>query len=147
GQGVCLMDFLPRHTQGCIIFTTRDRKTASKLARKNVVEIPNMEEQSSLELLKRHLPSTYLLNGLEDAKAVLQELTHLPLAIVQAAAYISQNGITLQEYLSLLNEQEAEVVELLSEDFEDEWRYRNVKNPVATTWLISFERIRSQDPQ
>jgi hypothetical protein len=30
---------------------------------------------------------------------------------------------------------------LLSEDFEDSGRYAKIKNPVATTWLISFERI------
>ncbi len=26
------------------------------------------------------------------------------------------------------------------------WRYRNAKNPVATTWLIPFEQIRGRDP-
>jgi len=38
------------------------------------------------------------------------------------------------------------VVDLLSEEFEHEGRYRNVKNPVATMWLISFEQIRQHDP-
>jgi hypothetical protein len=51
----------------------------------------------------------------------------------------------LGDYLSLLGEQEEDIVELLSEEFEDE-RYHNVKNPVATTWLISFEQIRQRDP-
>jgi tetratricopeptide (TPR) repeat protein len=52
----------------------------------------------------------------------------------------------LGDYLSLLNEQEAEVIELLSSEFEDDWRYQSIKNPVATTWLISFEQIRHRDP-
>ncbi|KAG4427011.1 hypothetical protein IFR05_017506, partial [Cadophora sp. M221] len=30
--------------------------------------------------------------------------------------------------------------------FEDHGRYRNVKNPVAITWLISFQQIRRRDP-
>jgi len=38
------------------------------------------------------------------------------------------------------------VIDLLSEHFEDDGRYHNVKNPVATTWLISFEQIRCRDP-
>ena len=49
-------------------------------------------------------------------------------------------------YLSLLEDQEQNVVELLSENFEDEGRYRDSKNPVATTWLISFEHIKRIDP-
>ena len=44
-------------------------------------------------------------------------------------------------YLSLLQSQENEMVELLSQDFEDEWRYPEAKNPVALTWLISFHQI------
>lgn len=54
--------------------------------------------------------------------------------------------MTPGDYLSLLNKQEESVVELLSEDFEDDSRYPSVKNPVAMTWLISFEQIRRRDP-
>jgi hypothetical protein len=42
---------------------------------------------------------------LEDRKAVmtlLQQLTFLPLAIAQAAAYVNRTGITLADYVSLL---------------------------------------------
>jgi len=77
---------------------------------------------------------------------LLVELTYLPLAIVQAAAYINENGIALADYLSPLKEKEEDIIDLLSEDFEDNGRYHNVKNPVATTWLISFEQIRRRDP-
>jgi tetratricopeptide (TPR) repeat protein len=77
---------------------------------------------------------------------LLAQLTYLPLAIVQAAAYINENQIVLVDYLSLLAEQEEDVVDLLSEEFEDDWRYHNVKNPVAVIWLISFEQIRHRDP-
>ncbi|XTI82855.1 hypothetical protein V2W45_1338000 [Cenococcum geophilum] len=50
----------------------------------------------------------------------------------------------MSDYLSLLAEQEEEVIGLLSEEFED-GRYRNMKNSVATTWLISFGQIRQRD--
>jgi hypothetical protein len=56
---------------------------------------------------------------------LLQQLTFLPLAIVQAAAYINENGITFSAYLSLLKDQEQDVIDLLSEDFEDDGRYRD----------------------
>jgi tetratricopeptide (TPR) repeat protein len=70
---------------------------------------------------------------------------YLPLAIVQAASYINENKETFAVYLKLLSEQEEEVVELLSENFEDEERYPDIKNPVAMTFLISFDYIRGQD--
>ena len=40
---------------------------------------------------------------------------------------------TVGTYLSLLERQENAMVELLSQDFEDEWRYAESKNPVAVT--------------
>jgi tetratricopeptide (TPR) repeat protein len=58
--------------------------------------------------------------------------------------YINANFITLSHYLELLREQEHEVIELLSEDFEDDGRYPDIKNPVATTWVISFNSIRQR---
>ncbi|KAL3480339.1 hypothetical protein BJX99DRAFT_266815 [Aspergillus californicus] len=58
-----------------------------------------------------------------------------------AAAYINTNDIELTEYIALLQEQESDVIELLIEDFGDEGRYKDIQNPVATTWLISFHQI------
>lgn len=81
-----------------------------------------------------------------DAKAMLAWLTHLPLAIAQAAAYINENGVTLAEYLALVDCQEQEIIDLLTEQFEDDARYSDLKNPVATTWLISFQQIQQRDP-
>ena len=39
-----------------------------------------------------------------------------------------------------------EMIYLLRREFEDLGRYDNVKNPVATTWLISFRHLSSLDP-
>jgi hypothetical protein len=77
----------------------------------------------------------YLTNEQEKADLLLKELAYLPLAIVQAAAYVNVNKITLQEYLSLLAEKK-ELVKPTSKERE---------NVIATTWLISFEQIRRHD--
>jgi uncharacterized protein involved in tolerance to divalent cations len=140
-----LIDCLPRNKQGCIIFTTRDRRVAVKLAQENVIELLELDNEAATELLKKHLARPGLAENQRDVAALLTELTNLPLAIVQAAAYINENGIELADYISLLKEKEEEIIDLLSEEFEDNGRYRNVNNPVATTWLISFERIRQRD--
>jgi hypothetical protein len=126
-----LIDYLPRSEQGCIVFTTRDRKTAVKLAHQNVVEVPEMDEDVAIQLLQKCLVNPDLVNNRPDTTALLKELTCLPLAIVQAAAYINENGIAFVDYLSLLADQEEAVIDLLSEEFEDDGRYDNVKNP----WL------------
>ena len=141
-----LIEYLPRSEQGYIMFTSRDRKAAVKLAHQNIVEVPEMDEDVATQLLQKCLINPGLVNSGSDTKALLEELTYLPLAIVQAAAYINENGITFADYLSLLADQEEEVINLLSEEFEDNGRYCSVKNPVATTWLISFEQIRHRDP-
>lgn len=80
-----------------------------------------------------------------DAKAMLAWFTHLPLAIAQAAAYINENGVTLADYLALVDRQEQDIIDLLTEQFEDDGRYSDLKNPVATTWLISFQQIQQRD--
>jgi hypothetical protein len=72
---------------------------------------------------------------------LLEQLAFLHLAITRASAYIIENGISLSTYLVLLQEQEQGAVELLSEDFRDPGRYKDIQNPVITTWLISFNRF------
>jgi hypothetical protein len=139
-----LIDYLPKREQGCVIFTTRDRKAAVKLAPHNIVGVSAMDKETATQLFRRYLPNSD--EEQKDASALLAELTYLPLAIVQAATYINENSITIADYLSLLAQKEDDVIDLLSEEFEDDGRYRNIKNPVATTWLVSFEQIYRRDP-
>ncbi len=77
---------------------------------------------------------------------MLEKLTYLPLAIVQAASYINQNNKSLATYLSLLAYQEKKLINLLSQHFENDSKHQDVKNPIAITWLISFEQIQIHDP-
>ena len=141
-----LIDCLPRHSQGSIVFTARSRKTAVKLANRNVVEVTQMPEDAATQLLLNSLIGKEDVEDFSVTMQLLEKLAYLPLAITQAAAYINENGSTFEEYLALLNEKEEGVVELLSENFEDELRYKEIQNSIATTWLISFEQIRRSDP-
>ncbi|KAE8372277.1 nucleoside phosphorylase domain-containing protein [Aspergillus bertholletiae] len=117
-----LTDFLPQSEQGHILLTTRSRKTAVKI-------------------LQNSLVKKTLLDDRDTAINFLRQLAFLPLAITQAAAYINENSIGLSDYIVLLQDQEPDVIELLSEDFGDEWRYKDTQNPVALTWFISFQQI------
>jgi Cdc6-like AAA superfamily ATPase len=46
-----LIDYLPRSKHRCIIFTTRDRKTAVKLAQKNVIYVWEIDKDTATHLL------------------------------------------------------------------------------------------------
>ncbi|TLD07205.1 hypothetical protein PgNI_10384 [Pyricularia grisea] len=142
-----LMDYIPKHKKGRVIFTTRDRRVAVKLANQNVLEISKLTQSTAMEMLQNFLIRKELVTSKpDDAKAILAWLTHLALAIAQAAAYINENGITLADYLTLIDCQEQDTIELLTEEFEDDARYSDMKNPIATTWLVSFQKIQQRDP-
>jgi len=142
-----LIDYIPRSKTGRVIFTTRDRKVGVKLAQQSVMEVPKMTEDTAIRMLRNCLINKDLVDARPaDAKAMLGWLTHLPLAIAQAAAYINENGITLADYLLLVDCQEQDIIDLLTEQFEDDARYSDLRNPVATTWLISFQQIQQRDP-
>ncbi|KAL2836120.1 hypothetical protein BJX68DRAFT_273615 [Aspergillus pseudodeflectus] len=137
-----LSDYVPWSRTGSVLFTTRFKKIASKLAMQNVIRVSELDEARALELLNERLVDKSLLQDRNQAALLLKQLTYLPLAIVQAASYINENCLSgLSDYLSLLSTKEEEVINLLSEEFEDDWRPYNTTNPVAATWLISFERV------
>jgi len=140
-----LVDYLPTSSKGSILFTTRSWKVASKLAYQNVIQVAEMNEDMASQILENSLVEKEMLKDHETTFKLLAELTFLPLAIVQAAAYINVNKTTVAQYLDLLKDTEFNVISVLSEDFEDEGRYRKSKNPIATTWLISFDQIRMRD--
>jgi len=140
-----LIDRLPKSRYGSIIFTTRSKSIAVKLAISNVIKVDKMDESAAKQLLSSSIIDQSLLDDGQSALDLLEWLTFLPLAIKQAAAYINENAISLSEYLGLLQIKEQDIIEVLSEDFEDEGRYSGAKNPIATTWLVSFEQIRHQN--
>jgi hypothetical protein len=131
---VSLVEFLPSSEQGAIVFTTADRKTATKLAPQNIVELPKLEKDIAQRMLEMCLVKPA--DEQEEADLLIEELVNLPLAIVQAAAYINVNKTTVQGYLSLL----VEIKEELAEDL-----YSESGVVITATWLISFEQIRRHD--
>lgn len=143
---VLTKDTLPRSPTGAIVFTTRSLKIARYLAPQWIVEIPEMNEQSARKLLERTLFNKALVHDYKNIKRLLERLTYLPLAIVQAASFINENGSNISTYISLLDGHEQDAIDLLSEDFEDSGPYKSSGNPVATTWLTSFSQIHKQNP-
>lgn len=128
-----LKDILPRSENGHILFTSRNRKLAIRVASPNVLSIPDVDQITAIKILENSLIQEGLLHDSYTATALLKQLGFLPLAINQAAAYINENKIELSDYLSLLKERETDAAELLSEEFEVDGRYPEIQNPVLTT--------------
>ncbi|KAL3472077.1 TPR-like protein [Aspergillus californicus] len=140
-----LKDILPHSENGHVLFTSRNRKLAVRVASPNVLCVPDVDQITAMKILERSLIQKGLLLDKYTSTALLEQLAFLPLAINQAAAYINENKIVLSDYLSLLKERETDAAELLSEEFEDDGRYTEIQNPVLTTWMISFQQIQDLD--
>jgi tetratricopeptide (TPR) repeat protein len=139
-----LSDYLPHSRRGTILFTTRSRKVAGDLTPSSVLGLNDISKAEARQLLARRLIKQALLDDETDVDKLLTILTYLPLAIVQAAAFINNNDISVSRYIALFQHTSTES-ELFSERFEDPSRYREMDSTVAKTWHISFDQIQRQD--
>ena len=73
-------------------------------------------------------------------------LEHLSLALAQAAAFIQENSLAIDEYLELYRADDETQIELLSESFETMGRDFGVPNVITATLMISFDQIRKCNP-
>ncbi|KAJ3336464.1 hypothetical protein HDU93_002786 [Gonapodya sp. JEL0774] len=142
-QGRGIDYYLPQSEQGLTLFTTRPQKVGVDLAGVDTINMQAMSGQEAAELFKKSLTRKVLLEDQLNTAKLLKELTNLPLAIAQAAAYLNINAITIKRYRELLEENK---MELLSEDFRDRTHYEESQNAVAKTWVVSFKQINQENP-
>jgi tetratricopeptide (TPR) repeat protein len=140
-----LIDYIPHSNKGAVLFTTRSRKAATDLTQSDIIGLNDMGKAEARQLLARRTTTQALLNDEAAVDVLLETLAGLPLAIVQAAAFMNQNDTSVSEYVSLLQHASTKA-ELFSEHFEDPSRYHSMDSTIAKTWHISFEQIRRQDP-
>ncbi|KAL4938312.1 hypothetical protein BDV06DRAFT_215198 [Aspergillus oleicola] len=127
--GPPMKDILPHSENGYILFTSRSRKLAVRVASPNVLSIPDVDQITATKILEKSLIQKGLLHDNYTTTALLEQFGFLSLAINQAAAYINENEIMLSDYLSLLKGRETDAAELLSEEFQDDGRYAETQNP------------------
>jgi hypothetical protein len=104
-----------------------------------------MAEMDALALLQRKLGSNA--NGC-DATELVQVLDNMPLAISQAAAYITQRApqMTIARYVEEVRRIDYDRTCLLAKDGGDSCRDGKASNSIMATWQISFEHIRRSVP-
>lgn len=111
----------------------------------SVLRLSDMSKGEARQLLRQRTTEQALCDDETAVDELLEALTCLPLAIVQAAAFMSTNDVTVSDYLALFRGIEAQA-ELFSEGFADPSRHDDLDSTIAKTWHISFDQIRKQDP-
>ena len=144
---VALLDSLPQSQNGSIIITSRSREAAFRLTGTytDIIRVQPMDQKDALSLLRNKLEGDFDQN---DAAALVEALDYMPLAISQAAAYISQRAprATVSRYLNVIRKGDQERARLLDIEIEDPRRDGSASNSIMATWQISFEHIRTVRP-
>lgn len=104
-----------------------------------VAELHGLDPLSPVESVEFLLKRTGTSDS-EAAKALADTLGDLPLALEQAGAYIEETSCGLLGYLELYKTRGTELLRIRGEIVNEH------PDPVATTWDISFKRIKMTNP-
>ena len=144
---VNLSSYLPGiQSGGKILITSRDSRVAGRLSRPyKPVLLQHMSIEEAVELFRSDLMKNEIEASDEEVAKVARALDCLPLAITQAASFIDENGISVAEYLKMLDSDDAE--EYLQEELDDSRRDEDSINSVFRSWKLSFDQITKQKPR
>jgi hypothetical protein len=137
-----LREYLPHCEHGSILVTTRNKEAARKLVeQRDIVSVEPMDEAQALALFEKKLGAPEDSDHVAELAAALE---YMPLAIMQAAAYISKTAplFSVAKYLEDFRKSESRRLRLLTNDDSQLRRDWEAKSAIALTWLISFEYIK-----
>ncbi|KAJ7463211.1 hypothetical protein FB451DRAFT_1494016 [Mycena latifolia] len=128
-----LNKYFPQCSHGNIIITSRNPGLSVYTSAHCAVT--DMEESDSVDLLFRSAAQNPMDHSKETAAQIVQTLCHLPLAIIQAGAFISKSG-NLDSYLALYADNKARLLAEKPSQSHDNYAWT-----VYTTWKISFDQL------
>ena len=134
-------DYLPQSQNGSILITSRSREAVLKhIEEKGVINIGSMGEEDALALFEKKLGKQGDDKYITELAAVLE---YMPLAIVQAAAYISQRAprYSVRQYLEEFQKSDRKRTNLLNHEGGELRRDVEARNSIIITWQISFDHI------
>ncbi|MBW8486852.1 tetratricopeptide repeat protein [Actinomadura sp. PM05-2] len=126
--------FFPTNGPGKILVTSRNQAWTTVA---NSLEVDIFKRVESKKLLNLRGPG--LSDGSADELASL--LGDLPLAIEQAAVWLYETGMPVDEYLTLFKEKHDRAVELLGDTAPAAYDL-----PVAAAWNVSLDQLRESNP-
>ncbi|KAM0314404.1 hypothetical protein ACHAO8_004772 [Botrytis cinerea] len=137
-----LITYLPHCQNGSILVTTRSRDAALKLVeQRDIIAIGPMGMVEALALVEKKLEKC---DNNDNTAELVEALEFMPLAIVQAASYISKRmpRYSLQDYLKDFRKSDRKRTSLLDRDSQQLRRDWEANNSILITWQISFDYIR-----
>jgi tetratricopeptide (TPR) repeat protein len=137
-----LKTWLPQLRQGKVLVTTRAQVTEPLLRKVALSEMEALEAASLLWDRATDLP----VNGetwreWEQARALAKTLGYLPLALDQAGAYIREANCSFARYAQLFEQFPLRLLNERGELPDDS----DHPDPVAGTWLLSFEKVKQNE--
>ncbi|KAH0536061.1 hypothetical protein FGG08_007027 [Glutinoglossum americanum] len=143
--GKSLSEYIPQSPKGAILYTTRDRSIGVNLVPpRSLIGVPRMDPIEARDLLGEKVMHK---STKEEQFELLEGLDYLPLAISQAAAFMTEVGLTISQYLTHYRHSDSARTRLLSYGFVDHGREERPMESIVTTWMISFNYIRKHNPR
>ncbi|KAK7915280.1 hypothetical protein PG985_012983 [Apiospora marii] len=142
-----LVDYLPACPNGSILITSRTRAAARELVNgSDIISVEPMSQAQAVALIETKLPAEQDRNLTEELASALE---CMPLAIIEATAYISQRRTlwSVQRYLEQFNLSEPSKAGLLGHEGGHLRRDGEAENSILVTWRISFDHIRQVRPR
>ncbi|KAJ7484121.1 hypothetical protein FB451DRAFT_1363721 [Mycena latifolia] len=131
-----LNNYLPQCSHGNILITSRNPGLCVYASSHCVVS--DMEEEDAVDLLLTSAAQDITDYNKDVAAQIVKVLHYLPLAIIQAGAFISKSG-NLGSYLALYEHNKARLLTERPVQTHDNYAWT-----VYTTWQISFEQLSEQ---
>ncbi|KAJ7754762.1 hypothetical protein B0H16DRAFT_737019 [Mycena metata] len=128
-----LNDYIPQCNHGNIIITSRNPGVCIYAGSHSLVS--DIEEEDAVTLLLKSALQKATVRTEQIAAEIVKSLHHLPLAIVQAGAFISKSQ-NLDGYLVLYIENQAQLLSEKPAQSHDHYAWT-----VYTTWQMSFDRL------
>lgn len=143
--GKALREYIPQTSKGSILYTTRNRDIGMDLALDRApLTVPSMDVQEAQALLGQRIRAE---STETEQLELLAELVYLPLAISQAVAFMAKRHKTVAEYIKLYRGSESTRIRLLGQRSNYHGRETRPLESVVTTWWISFNYIKTENPR
>lgn len=143
-----LADLLPQDRHGSILVTSRSKQATVDLVGgpSFMVDVLPMSEDDASMLLRNR--SADQRSSEKDVKRLVRELGSIPLAVAQAAAFISRKSprMTISRYLSIFQQSFESQTALMGQKIDEIQQYPSIPNAILTSWAISFDQIRERHP-
>lgn len=151
GQSKTLFECLPTKLEANqqMLITSRSHDVATTLPHNpECISVNLLEPAESLRLLRSRLPATVRWDEeIVKARELVDVLGHLPLAITQAAAYMSRNHLSQGQYLRILQQGDHHIHDYLAIDVQDPRRGPGASGSAFETLRLSFQEIENSSPQ